>query len=207
MVRRSIYFIVGTLAPIACLVFDPVVFRGNEKLATGHAFLGAWRAFGWTATILAAVMFGVAVVRQRSSAFQAGMLYAASAVALILGIAMIPVTIVGLVYGIGILGLWPFVAAWLYFKHARTQRASLLGALAFLAIPAAIQLLTIVAVRWGVAHAGQPAGVHVLRGVSVLYDADALVERYASSRSPEERRRLAIAYTTMTDRPIDVSID
>src|SRR5262249_32537830 len=120
------------------------------------------------------------------------------------------VTIFGLVsaYVLAPLGLWPFVASWLYVSHARKQRASPAGVIAFILIPAALQLATIGIVRWGVSHVEQRGGPPVLPAMRPFYDADELVDRYLRlESSPEEKRLVNLAYVVMTGHDISLDTD
>ena len=200
---KALHLILGAALPVACLIFDPIVFKANGFLAEGDGpFLGWLRMFGYTTAAIAVVVLTRACFT-RITAIETGMLYCAALVALTLGVVMLPVTLIGLLVLTGILGFAPFLAAWVYLRHAARQRAMrpslvVAGALLFLAIPALAQLAVDRTVERAIAR-GTPVSA-VLRP---LYDTEQLVDRYLDSSSNEEKQRLAVVYRSMTGRYLE----
>ncbi|HEX8172930.1 MAG TPA: hypothetical protein VF824_20515 [Thermoanaerobaculia bacterium] len=190
---RATHLLLGAVAPILCLVLDPIVFRVSGIISSETAFLGRYRMFGYTATLLAALLVIVAVTRGVSR-LVGGMLYAAAIVATLLGIALLPFIIIGaFLYGLGFLGLLTFAAAWVYVRYARQQRFSLPAALLFVLIP----LLAQIAVNESVAAAVRSGNARVLRATRLVYDADLFVIELARGADDARRRQLTFAYETM----------
>jgi hypothetical protein len=211
---RWLYAIAGGCLPIVCLLFDPIIFRGNpDSVATQNASYGAYRAFGYVATVLACALLLRAVLSRRIATLETGMLYGAAAVSLTLGILILPLALFGSFFEpIALLGFSPLLASAAYARYsgyhhvAQHQRllspAALLGALLFLAIPTSVQLGTNAAVESAIATANAP----VLRRLAPLYDAEILVRRYTATESSAEQQRLAAAYEAMTGEMIEIRL-
>jgi hypothetical protein len=204
----------GAVLPPVFLVVDPIVFRTNALTADGAgAYLGAYRAFGYMAVVEAFFLVIIALARPRRDAFLAGMLYGAAITAAVLGLVLLPVSAIGVViWGIGLLGLSPFVASWIYARNAAREhatatgrlwsRAATRGLLTFFLIAVGAQVLVDQTVGWAVSADKSPAAARVLSLASYFYDADQLVPRFATA-SPAEQRQLVIAYHRMTGKSID----
>jgi len=94
---RRVHLVVGCLLPIFFLLVDPAVFRAG-MLPFGGAYLGAYRAFGYGATLLAALLLARSFKSSRPSELAAGMLYGATGVAFLLGIVLLPLSLVGTIF-------------------------------------------------------------------------------------------------------------
>ena len=114
---------VGMILPVMCLVFDPIVFRGGffgPPVLGGFQFfaygliaieimaLGVWLAAGGRTGEGCGVLGGVML---------AGALFSAG-----VGTLLLPLTVIGLAFGIGVLGFTPFVTAFIYWRNARRAR-------------------------------------------------------------------------------------
>ena len=113
----------GMLLPVLCLVWDPIVFRGgmNAPLLGAYALqayafiglqiltLGAWLAVG-SRTAGAAAWF-------------AGPLAAGAVGAALVGFAILPMSLLGLLFLIGALGFTPFLTAFVFLRNALRARA------------------------------------------------------------------------------------
>jgi hypothetical protein len=111
---------IGMILPILCLVFDPVVFRNG---IIGKPLLGDYQlfAYGLIAIEVCALCGWLAAGKRAGEwcgvlggAMLAGALFAA-----VIGILLLPLSVIGLIYGIGILGFTPFVTAVIYWRNAR----------------------------------------------------------------------------------------
>lgn len=113
--NRGAWFdiVFGVVLPIGCLVFDPIVFRGGGfpgMYATGaYVFVGLQIAI-----LLCWMLLGRRM--DRGADFFPGPLLAGGVFSLLLGIAMLPLSLMGLVMVIGILGFTPFLTSLVYFR-------------------------------------------------------------------------------------------
>jgi hypothetical protein len=217
---------VGMILPVLCLVFDPIFFRGGfggqplfgdfqffvyVMIAVEIATLGVWLAAGrrtgdWCG-ILAGVMLAGAV-------FSAG-----------IGLVMLPLTVIGLALGIGILGFTPFVTSLIYWRNARrAQRAAsarmshaalrltlLLGALMPFGAPAFAQWRVSSVIERSLsealggndarANAAERRLVYLSRVVPGKFDQ--LVWAYDGETNPARKERLALVYRNITGGDIE----
>lgn len=113
MARSGRFFDVlfGILLPIFCLAADPVVFAG-------WAFQPVAVAFIVTEAVILWIWLGLRGRLRKSAIWFAGPLAAGGIFALALGTAMLPLSLLGLLLLIGILGFTPFLTAFCYFRAA-----------------------------------------------------------------------------------------
>jgi len=214
---RNLHLAIGVLLPIVFLVVDPAVFRTGSWGVADSAAFGEFRAFGYVATVVAAALLLRALVWPAGRPFEAGMLYGAALVSLILGLVLLPLSLFGILYfGVGLLGLSPFAAAWVYLRNGARQHGgpagrlmsgpALRGALLFVASAAAAQLLANRALGWSVENVDRPQAVTALHALRPIYDADVLLSQYRSSQSDEQKRRLSLAYQHMTGQMLEARL-
>jgi hypothetical protein len=123
--RRLIVDVVfGILAPLACLIFDPVVFRLRINFAFNAPILGPWRVFFYIAIPLAAASLAVwYIFRSRVTyllPFLAGIFVAGGVVSFLLGVVLLPFSLLGLTYnGLGVFGFIPLITSYVYLRNYR----------------------------------------------------------------------------------------
>lgn len=100
----------GIIMPILCLIFDPVVFRNQAAL--DHGFHKPFEVFGYTSIALGIVALSLWLLLSsylnKASAFLAGIFFYGAFFALLLGIVILPLSVIGLLGLIGVLGFTPF---------------------------------------------------------------------------------------------------
>jgi hypothetical protein len=115
--RQIIFDIVfGILVPIICLIFDPIVFRGHistylvsinlfaySSVGLGIFTLSIWLLFKTESTIINSLI--------------AGALLTGALLAFVLGIAILPYSLLGLYLIIGIFGFTPFLTAFVFLRN------------------------------------------------------------------------------------------
>ena len=152
----------GVVMPVLCLVFDPVVFRNTLGYPLGNGINSGGFLGGFTAGAYVAVAIEVAALsawvllgtqREGAIAFLVGVLGVGAVLAFLIGVCLLPVTLLGLFVVIGLLGLAPFLTAFVFFRNAvrafRTVKGSprrdsvliaiALGAVFAIAIPSVMQ--------------------------------------------------------------------
>ena len=109
--------IFGVIFPVFCFMADPVVFKG---LITDRAELADYRLVAYVISTIEMGMFLVwrTFRKQVNSlspifavAFLAGAMFSAA-----IGLAILPLTLIGLLFVIGIFGLVPFPTAFVYLR-------------------------------------------------------------------------------------------
>jgi len=211
--RASFDAVCGIALPALFVLVDPAVFRPSEL--AGGAYLGAFKAFGYAALGIAVTALALVLTNHTSSGFAAGLLVGASTVALALGVVLLPLSFFGaFLFGLGLLGLSPFLASFIYARNAQMLRlaapgrafaiAAIFGTFVFFASATAAQMSINRTVNWAVQHPDDAAAIRLLHAVSALYDADQLVWDYQSAEPASERGKLAAAYQVMTGNDIKV---
>lgn len=216
-VEQSLFDVVfGVFAPLICLMCDPVVFRGG---LFGTPLLGGWLTAGWCAIGLGFISLSVWLYVGRPAPLLAGMLLAGALFALLLGIVMLPLSLIGLVMVIGIFGFTPFVTAFVFLRnYIRAVRSDsmksrgatpvvlfVVGLATGLLVPLGANALVSSRIAKGTQMvlsgdaAQQTKGIVLLRSVGFAADFDDLVYAYDRATDDEaERRRIADAYREIT---------
>ena len=114
----------GVIAPIICLIADPVIFKGASFLAVG-GLLAPFKVAAYTAIGLGVAALAIWLTfRPRllaHSDFFAGLFLMAQISAFLSAVIILPMSIIGIGMG-GILGLIPFVTAFVFSRqHKQAQ--------------------------------------------------------------------------------------
>lgn len=206
----------GVVLPVVCLALDPIVFRSSDALLSpiGSPVLGAYRVVGYSATVVGIASLLIWITLRRPAGVLAGSLAGGAAFALGLGLILLPFTLIGLFFIVGVLGLVPFGTAWVFvrsalaaWRAARHRAATgwaVVGFLVACGLPWALQAVTWSAVRSATERATSTDPGEAERGVKQLSrlrfvtDADELVWAFEREQDPDRRRRLADAYRRVT---------
>ena len=199
-----------------CLYFDPIVFR---PLFVESALLGGYFTAASVAIGLGFFSLSGWMLVRRPSALWAGLLAGGAAFAALLGLFLLPFSLLGLTMFIGVLGFTPFVTAFVFWRNAvrayRGTRQS--GAETPALALAALGLLFSGGVRGsltGTSLAKRPAqwtwfsprpaeaarGLSVLKRFRVLNTFDQIVVAYEAEENAEQHKRLAAFYKELTGR-------
>ena len=118
----------GIIAPILCLLFDPFLFKGDflqgcrSRIDDIPITSQYFAIFAYTLVGLGILTLVIWLVFGRraghAAAFFAGVFFTGAESALALGIAMVPLSLVGLMIGIGIFGFTPLLTALVYLRNA-----------------------------------------------------------------------------------------
>lgn len=207
----------GIILPLMCIRYDPIVFSANF-FPTGP-ILGSYKIVGYGSIGLSMIALTFWLPLRRFPSVFCGFLAAGCLFASVLGIVLLPISLLGLMLIIGILGFLPFITAttfWHCAAHARELAGNqfkpalaVAAFLLFLAIP-----LTTQACVWHITEQSLTILVHGpeksteqavsrLKMLGRLIDSDLLVTRYGETRSENGRKRIANAYTELTDGDIE----
>ncbi len=218
--------IVGLALPYVCLYFDPIVFRGGIG---GGAVLGKFQLFAYAVIVLETLTLGMWLTVARSEAWArgvGGVLMAGGLFSLVVGILILPFSLIGLMFGIGVMGFIPFLTALVYLRNGlrafkRSDEFMDLGALfAPLMLGAAFVLGTPAMIQWGVSEVISHSINDVLKGapqqaatatnrlrlanwIATDVNFDSIVLAYEHETEPSRRMRLAQAYKDITGNDIE----
>jgi MFS family permease len=170
--RTTVAWTFGVVLPIICFVFDPIVFTE-----------ASYARFAVGAYLLAAIAIGALILsltgsgRAGDHSFVRGVLFSAGIFALVVGIVILPLAVLGILFvGIGLFGLVPFGTAYVYLRRgwpgrlaaARSLRGVgwfLAGMIAPAAIVGAVQFLATNHVEHAMQLALSPSEAEQQRGI------------------------------------------
>lgn len=106
----------GVVLPIVCFAFDPIVFKG------GAAELGFAKPFAYILSFSLIMATSAWLIWGEKlkwlNAFLAGLFAVGAGISLIIGISLLPLSLIGLIIVIGILGFTPLFTALVYLRSA-----------------------------------------------------------------------------------------
>jgi hypothetical protein len=210
----------GMVGPVVCLMLDPGVLR------PGGIYFGPWselRLFAYLVIAVGILGLGYFLVTRRASLFLAGMMYGAAVFSLVVGVVLLPMSMLGLLLVIGILGFTPFVSAFVVWRNARRCREAAmgqrngwrvvaLGAVMVLGVPMGVQASLTMVANWALARVIGGGGdvsreMRTLQMVRVAARTDAIVEAYQRTGDVGERARLAAVYEEITGERMERRIE
>jgi hypothetical protein len=209
----------GLVLPVVCVCFDPVVFRSPEGLH--RTFFGIYAVFGYACFALGWVALLVWLVSGCASGVLCGVLAGGALFASIVGLFLLPLSVILLVVVIGIIGFAPFLTAFVLFRNCRRVcarlgsggRKSLLGTVAglvmFIGLPLTIQTYINRSIETAIDGivAGNPvvgvSGLQAIKRYERIGSGDRLVWRYRTEKSATARDRIESAYRDLTGVSIE----
>ena len=222
--------IFGIVMPILCFIFDPAVFT-NDAFGLAIVPLAQYKWFVYLFSALSIISLAAWLLAYRAAksaggivaGFIAGILLAGAACSFVIGCAILPLTLFGLMFLIGVLGLTPFLTALVYLRNgiralklaepnARQPKlvgSLLLGVLIVIAVPyvAHVSLNRMVAQAVSDLNQADPqvvdAAVRRLKWVGWSGDMDHLVWAYSKEQDQTRKQNLARAYREITGNNID----
>jgi hypothetical protein len=105
----------GVVLPVVCFVFDPVVFEGGSVLA---AFKLSAYVLSFVSVMAMAAWLIWGAKLKWLNAFLAGLFAVGSVISLIIGVLIAPISLIGLIVLIGILGFTPLFTSIVYLRNA-----------------------------------------------------------------------------------------
>lgn len=216
---------VGVVLPLVLIVLDPAVFRATE-LGGGVAVLARMRPFAYVATGVSVAAMVAALVLPTCPVVLNGVLGSGALFALVVGMAILPLSIIGTfaALGLGLLGLAPFVIAFVYgtvfLEHYQQRRHSsrrltgtVVGAVFALAVPFLSQRIVIAAGTHAIddAKSSDPTRRHSavvrLKLLSPFLGYDFLVDAYSHESDSLRQSSLKSAYREVTGEDMQARLD
>jgi hypothetical protein len=208
----------GMAVPLVCLYFDPTVFRSGSAGDSG--VLVPFRIFGYAEISLSIVALAYFLFTRRASPVLSGVLLGSAIFSFLLGFAMLPLTIMGLVLLIGVLGFAPFITGLVYARNAwrckqssaKTSRvpsplAMALGMILILGLPAGLQASTSLLVNSALSRLENGSDEEFEPALQTLrwtaYDSDRLAFAFQKTKDAKKRARLARAFHELTGEPVE----
>jgi hypothetical protein len=119
--QRRFDIMFGFVMPVLCFVFDPLVF--HRWLSYKPGLFGRWQFYAYTISALAMVALAVWFFKAsrgggRPPAVLGGMLLAGGVFSLVIGVVLLPFSLMGLVFFlVGAFGFTPFFTAVVYLRN------------------------------------------------------------------------------------------
>lgn len=218
----------GVIAPLICLIADPIVFKGGQSFIASGGLLAPFKVAAYSAIGLGVAALAIWLIfRPRllaHSDFFAGIFLMAQVSAFLTAVIILPLSIIGIGIG-GILGFIPFVTAFVFSRQRKQaqidsaalphrRRNAFVAIFAVIAIPILLQWATSryvgSAVRTILTNADStPAAVSQLKaafwcGNECFFDM--AHEYYKAFKDPARRQYLADIYHDITGGNIRTQI-
>jgi hypothetical protein len=213
----------GVIMPVICIFFDPGIFSSHTG---GWFLLGAYKPFAYLLSFTAIIAMMAWLIWGEHlrwlNALFAGLFLVSGAVALIIGIVLFPISLVGLVIVIGALGFTPLFTGIVYLRNGlRAIKAAkpflarntlaysiILSSLAFGVVPYVINVeiyRSLERIKTGDAKTIRTEGIK-LWAVKPLVDAGQLVPgyrlRFMDEKEINELNATADVYHDLTGKDI-----
>lgn len=218
-------FVFCLVAPLLCFYFDPVVFKGG---LIGNAVLGPFQVFAYGVTAVEVTLFVLWMLsgsrlgawsRLIGAALISGAVFSA-----VIGLRILPYSLMGLLVVIGILGFIPFLTAfsylrvgWRAFKSEDKTPASspiiplLVGVILSLALPALVSVYvsrttanSLDAILHGSPKQAELAVGHLKWLPFVPQEnLDSLVNAYMNETDPARLETLKKSYLSLTGEDLE----
>ena len=215
----------GILLPALCVYLDPFVFSttGEGPTLDGPS-LGRYGVFAYGEIFLGMTAFVLYRWLHCVSPFLSGILLAGSAFAFCIGFILLPYSIIGLIFLIGVLGFSPFVSCFAFARgyvrlnqlalaqqtQKRVSLKTAIGVLFAFALPLGAQLTVNNMVAQAVQHvlSGDTSieERRLLRHVSWVVNLEPLVNAYREEQDDGKRKVFAEVFTDITGRNIEKHI-
>lgn len=208
----------GIVLPVVCLYFDPIVFQGTLP----GPLVGSHRVVAIVAIGLAFLSLSAWLLLGRPAALLAGLLAGGAIFAALLGLVLLPFSIIGLFMLIGVLGFAPFITAFVFWRNAvrAFYRARQIGTAGRVLSLAVVGLVISCAGPWALQSyvkqessralemvmaddtAEAAKGFAVLKRFRIFADLDCMVLAYDAEQDAGRRERLVEAYQELTGEEI-----
>jgi hypothetical protein len=112
-------WIFGVIMPVVCFAFDPVVFKGN---AMGTAYLADYKPFAYILSFVSVMAMAAWLIWGAKlkwlGAFLAGLFFVGGTISLGIGVILFPISLLGLLILIGVLGFTPLFSSLVYLRNS-----------------------------------------------------------------------------------------
>jgi hypothetical protein len=221
--------VAGIILPILCFLFDPIVFAPEPDRLLGPLGISQYQVLVYAVSAISIATLALWLAAgSRIESFTgvvAGVLFTGAICSVLIGVLILPLTLLGLLVIIGVLGFIPFFTFFVYLRNAiralnsasersRTSQARLVEALL---LGAAITIVVSVALHWKVNRVASQSiaelltddsgfsgpAVRRLRYVGWAANLDQLVLAYSNENNQTRKNNLARAYREITGHNIE----
>jgi len=217
--QKQYDWIFGVIMPVVCFAFDPFIFKSWGE--PGGGILGAYKPFAYVGSFVSILgLMAWLLWREKLGGFASllgGLFFIAGSVALLTGIALAPLSLIGLMVLIGVLGFTPLFTSVIYLRNgvralrsakpdltrSKLVAATIIGSLWGLAVPYALNAE--VNRSFKLIANGTPTTIRLqglkLRLLAPIVDSELLNKAYweAPADSPT-RSEIKVLYQQMTGK-------
>lgn len=217
----------GILMPVLCFLLDPGIIRGNGGAGVINPPLAKYSLLVYGLSALAIPTLGFWLLFQRRiktwGGLIAGVLLVAAACSFVIGLIILPLSIMALIIVIGLLGFTPLVTSFVYIRNTvrafhRAEvymtRTRVMGSLLSAAL---LVILVPVTAHWTVSQIATSSIQEILRNDPASIDGavnrikylkwcvnlDPVMLAYEREGDPIRKERLARAYNQITGEDIE----
>jgi hypothetical protein len=227
--RRVFDVLFGIIVPILCFVFDPMVFgsSGNPRLKLRYFSELKFLVYFFCALSIINLLVWLVFEKKltKYGNIFGGLLWSSSIGAFLIGVLILPITLFGLLFLIGVFGFIPFVTAFVYLRNgahafqSTTRPLNYFGTIATLILCASfmfgvstlvhLKCNTMLAQSLQLIVTDEPteSAIRVVKYLASTEDADAIVWAYSKEKNPKQRGRMGIAYYKITGNDIQIRLD
>ncbi len=219
--QKTFDWLLGVIMPVACFVFDPIVFKSSGGF--GGVFLGHIKPFAYVLSFVSVMTMAAWLIWGERlkwlNGFTAGLFAVGGLISLGVGIVLLPYSLLGLIIFIGILGFTPLLTAIVFLRNALRafgaakpflEKKTLIHAFAISAILSAVVPYVLNA---GIKNSldkiarGDAATIRAeakyLKFVAPIVNFDSLAGKYRSVWDTERKAAFAEAYRELTGENIE----
>jgi len=215
----------GLLMPLFCFYLDPGIVRGGFSTPLGELNIFIYAFSGIAISALSIwLVFGQ---RMRSlTVGLGGVLLAGAVISASIGVMILPLTLIGILFVIGLLGLVPFITGFVYLRNGMRAIApsnpaasrwprvavAVFSALIAIGLPATAQWRVTEAVKQSITEILDENSVSIdvpvarIKRLHLVVDIDRIVGEYEKETNTVRKERLARAYNGITGEEIETRL-
>lgn len=221
--RPVFSLVMGIIAPVLCIALQPVLLSGMVDELPGLRFLNAFPFLNYGVVALnvlaMATWLGLGCRVGKWGGVVSGVLFTGSVFAGLLGVVLLPFSLIGLFAVVGVLGFTPLFTAYVFLRNGiralrlarprsgfwRLRSSLLLGVVLAVGIPGAIQAQVSWAARSAISGIvrGEPNATAMLRRWHAIVYGDSLVRAYQVEQDQVRKGRLAKAYKDLCGEDLE----
>ena len=220
--------IFGVIAPVLCFVFDPIVFKGNFN----DGLFPEYQSFAYLVSGIEILLLVVWLICGRElrphTGLIGGLLISGALFSSIIGVIILPFSLMGLMLGIGIFGFIPFLTALVYWRNGRdafqlagtpfpgrfSLSSVMLGCVLVVGVPAGISFTVsqLVSESMNTVINASPEdadmAIEEIRYLQFLARPrlDKLVSAYVAEQRPPHKEELKRRYAKLTGEDIEIRL-
>jgi len=215
----------GILMPILCFYFDPGIIRGTRSTTLGEFSIFIY-GFSGLAILTLSIWFVLGHRMRLLAAMFGGVLVAGAIISFSIGVLILPLTLIGILFVIGLLGFVPFITGFVYLRNwlrainsgdrtsFRSPRVAtvVLSAMIAIGLPGAVQWAITEIVKQSIAVILDPNSQSIdvpvarIKGLHLVVDTDRIVREYEKETNAARKERLGRAYKEITGEEIETRL-